>query len=549
MNSSMKQGEDRYSVALGTAASKREPRKCRATCSGSMLVTRASFQRLISYTFSFCSWTSIFHRNRVRASFSTCRQQEGLSQRLTILEAGHVVAVEDVPPAVDVDDARGPRDEQHQRELHHVADLNQHGNRPGLIGRRRGRRGGALWYCLSLELEADNSAGPWRDRKRSREQLTMSMMSAIVRMKMAAMAQVFRAQRVWSIQRADGQDEQQHLSHCKGVYEGLHGCGEEQHHTGAAEGRSALLLLLHGVTCLQLRIYKPQGEPQSLVQQLVELLLVLLSVDHPLCQVPQPQPPPGFLWFLGGGAGGVNAAVTLCGVNQQRGVSIGRGYRQLLMYFRDNYQVGLDAALLQVVAAVSSVSWLCVELSMKTLHGALRDKTNYDILRYDRRLRQHLFSDESTVRVLDETQSETSWRTFLHFVCHSDVRGPDVVLPAFLSQNPPRTKHQSISDGFQTVDHPTHPIRLLEQSLLSSPLPCTHEMASTMASPIMMEHAAWSSLYQFVEASEELVEQFDQLMSAAGRRQLSEAHDVCKQNTAGRQETRKNISDDIMLRQ
>lgn len=55
-----------------------EPRKCRATCSGSMLVTSASFQRLISYTFSFCSCTSIFHRNRVRASFSTSRQQQGL---------------------------------------------------------------------------------------------------------------------------------------------------------------------------------------------------------------------------------------------------------------------------------------------------------------------------------------------------------------------------------------------------------------------------------------------------------------------------------------
>lgn len=33
-----------------------------------------------------------------------------------------------------------------------------------------------------------------------REQLTISMMSAMVRMKMAAMAQVLRAQRVWSIQ-------------------------------------------------------------------------------------------------------------------------------------------------------------------------------------------------------------------------------------------------------------------------------------------------------------------------------------------------------------
>lgn len=37
---------------------------------------------------------------------------------------------------------------------------------------------------------------------------------------------------------------------------------------------------------------------------------------------------------------------------------------------------------------------------------------------------------------------------------------------------------------------------------------------------------------QLVKAGEELVEQFHQLLSAAGRRQLGEAHDVCKQNTA-----------------
>lgn len=43
-----------------------------------------------------------------------------------ILEAGLVVAVEDVPPAVDVDDAGRNGDEEHQRELHHVTDLNQH---------------------------------------------------------------------------------------------------------------------------------------------------------------------------------------------------------------------------------------------------------------------------------------------------------------------------------------------------------------------------------------------------------------------------------------
>lgn len=48
-----------------------EPRKWRATCSGSMLVTRASFQRRISYTRSFWLWTSIFHKNKVLANFST----------------------------------------------------------------------------------------------------------------------------------------------------------------------------------------------------------------------------------------------------------------------------------------------------------------------------------------------------------------------------------------------------------------------------------------------------------------------------------------------
>lgn len=49
-----------------------EPRKWRATCSGNMLVTRASFQRRISYTRSFWLWTSIFHKNKVLANFSTC---------------------------------------------------------------------------------------------------------------------------------------------------------------------------------------------------------------------------------------------------------------------------------------------------------------------------------------------------------------------------------------------------------------------------------------------------------------------------------------------
>lgn len=44
-----------------------------------------------------------------------------------VLEAGPVVAVEDVPPAVDIHYASGQSDEQHQCELDHVTDLNQHG--------------------------------------------------------------------------------------------------------------------------------------------------------------------------------------------------------------------------------------------------------------------------------------------------------------------------------------------------------------------------------------------------------------------------------------
>ena len=44
-----------------------------------------------------------------------------------VLEASSVIAVEDVPPAVDVNNASGDCDEQHQCQLHHVTDLNQHG--------------------------------------------------------------------------------------------------------------------------------------------------------------------------------------------------------------------------------------------------------------------------------------------------------------------------------------------------------------------------------------------------------------------------------------
>lgn len=43
-----------------------------------------------------------------------------------LLETPAVVFVKDGAPGVDVDDGHGAGDEQHERELHHVADLHQH---------------------------------------------------------------------------------------------------------------------------------------------------------------------------------------------------------------------------------------------------------------------------------------------------------------------------------------------------------------------------------------------------------------------------------------
>lgn len=146
-----------------------------------------------------------------------------------------------------------------------------------------------------------------------------------------------------------------------------------------------------------------------------------------------------FFWFLRCRAGCINAAITLCGVDQQWGISIGGGHRQLLIWnkqstewllrkrfyfclfpflnipmysecwlnsiwtsqylqfgcvagltyytidailshrsFRNNDQVGLNAPFPQVVTAVTSVPWLHIKLTMKTLHGALWDVDTTD---------------------------------------------------------------------------------------------------------------------------------------------------------------------------
>lgn len=45
---------------------------------------------------------------------------------LVFLEASAVIFIKDGAPGIDVDDGHGASDEQHERELHHVADLHQH---------------------------------------------------------------------------------------------------------------------------------------------------------------------------------------------------------------------------------------------------------------------------------------------------------------------------------------------------------------------------------------------------------------------------------------
>lgn len=49
--------------------------------------------------------------------------------------------------------------------------------------------------------------------------------------------------------------------------------------------------------------------------------------------------------------------------------------------------------------------------------------------------------------------------------------------------------------------------------------------------PVWSQNSEHTHGGQLVEASEELVEQLDQLLGAAGRGQLGEAHDVCEQDT------------------
>lgn len=114
-----------------------------------------------------------------------------------------------------------------------------------------------------------------------------------------------------------------------GVEDGLQQGAEEQHHAGAAEGSSALLLLLHRVARLHLGVGEAQRQPeraaalqpagargsvgirefrresgtprdghsrldglalqQSLVEQPVQLRLVLSRARNALGQIPEPQ--------------------------------------------------------------------------------------------------------------------------------------------------------------------------------------------------------------------------------------------------------------------
>lgn len=115
-----------------------------------------------------------------------------------VLEAGHIVAVKYVPPAVDVDDARRYGDEEHECDLDHVADLYQHGGRhecqhgdvavvlgvvqtalcPGLDN--RGRRGncGVSWGTGTAQLQGVDREGIEAKCQRKTRATTQSSSSA-----------------------------------------------------------------------------------------------------------------------------------------------------------------------------------------------------------------------------------------------------------------------------------------------------------------------------------------------------------------------------------
>lgn len=98
----------------------------------------------------------------------------------------------------------------------------------------------------------------------------------------------------------------------------------------------------------------------------------------------------------------------------------------------------------------------------------------------------------------------------LHLVGHRNVGGPDVVLPALLTQDPPQdcatvhaNAHVNIGLGFlsdvpagrEAADVVKAPSFFPSFSHMTpGGVACTHDMASTMARPIMMEQGAWSSL-------------------------------------------------------
>lgn len=197
--------------------------------------------------------------------------------------------------------------------------------------------------------------------------------------------------------------------------------------------------------------------------------------------------------------------------------------------FRWQNQVRVDAFLQQVFTSLSTVSWLQFKLSVQTVFGGLGNM-------HPPMWEANLFKKFKKRSPLKNSQGHKASRFLprdpsgLHLIRHCDVRGPNVKLPPLLAENSPQhgagvdahthvhlclglLAHVPEATGPPHMNH-IYPLFVFfymrysgcfceaSSPLISSFRAClvfcaqisTHEMASTIARPIMMEQAAWSSL-------------------------------------------------------
>lgn len=109
--------------------------------------------------------------------------------------------------------------------------------------------------------------------------------------------------------------------------------------------------------------------------------------------------------------------------------------------FGNNNKVCLNAFLPQVFAACSSIPWLNIKFTMKTLQCTLRDvHTPSRIGVKEDRIQWHFYSVKCVASSKHSSRctackNSPRYTSSLHFVGHCDICGPDIILPALLSQN------------------------------------------------------------------------------------------------------------------